>query len=183
MSAMNQALLNAHVRYLLQRHGWLTAAGLLLLLAALAFQWLLVEPLHAGNEDLRNELSAQRRKQVQKPDTQEDSVKRQAAFYATLPDSSDTLRAVAVLNRAAKAGAFTLSNGEYRIARQGNGPLMRYQITVPLHTDYPHVRAWLVQVLNQLPNAALDEVSLKRDDAAAPMLDAKLRLTLFMRAP
>ena len=41
----------------------------------------------------------------------------------------------------------------------------------------------LVQVLNQLPNVALDEISLKRDDAAASALDAKLRLTLFMRAP
>jgi hypothetical protein len=180
---MNHALLNAHLRYQLQRHGWLTVAGLLLLLASLSVQWLLVEPMHASNEDLRSELSAQRRKQVQKPNTQEDSAKRQAAFYATLPDSNDTLHAVAVLNRAAKAGAFTLSNGEYRVARQGSGPLLRYQITVPLHTDYPHVRAWLVQVLNQLPNAALDEISLKRDDAAAPVLDAKLRLTVFMRAP
>jgi hypothetical protein len=53
---------------------------------------------------------------------------------------------------------------------------------VPLHADYPHVHAWLVQVLNQLPNAALDEVSLKRDNAGAPALDAKLRLTLFLRA-
>jgi hypothetical protein len=180
---MNQAMLNAHLHYQLQRHGWMTAVGLLLLLASLAFQWLLVEPLHASNEDLRSELSAQRRKQVQKPDPQEASTKRQAEFYATLPDSSDTLHAVAVLNRAAKAGAFTLSNGEYRMARQGSGPLMRYQITVPLRTDYPHVRAWLVQVLSQLPNVALDEISLRRDDAAAPMLDAKLRLTLFMRAP
>jgi hypothetical protein len=180
---MNQALLNAHLRYQLQRHGWLAAAGLLLLLVAMAFQWLLVEPLHASNEDLRSELSAQRRKQVQKPNPQEDAAKRQAEFYSTLPDSSDTLHAVAVLNRAAKAGAFTLSNGEYRVARQGSGPLIRYQITVPLHADYPHVRAWLVQVLNQLPNVALDEVSLKRDDAAATALDAKLRLTLFMRAP
>ena len=180
---MNQALLNAHLRYQLQRHGWLTGAGLLLLLVSLSLQWLLVEPMHASNEDLRSELSAQRRKRVQKPNLQEDSAKRQAAFYSTLPDSSDTLHAVAVLNRAAKAGAFTLSHGEYRVTRQGSGPLLRYQITVPLHTDYPHVRAWLVQVLNQLPNAALDEVSLKREDAAAPILDAKLRLTLFMRAP
>jgi hypothetical protein len=180
---MNQAMLSAHLRYQLQRHGWLTAAGLILLLTSLVFQWLLVEPLHASNEDLRSELSAQRRKQVQKPNAQEDAAKRQAEFYSTLPDSSDTLHAVAVLNRAAKAGAFTLSNGEYRMTRQGSGPLMRYQITVPLRTDYPHVRAWMVQVLSQLPNVALDEISLRRDDAAAPMLDAKLRLTLFMRAP
>jgi hypothetical protein len=180
---MSQAVLYAHLRYQLQRHGWLAAAGLVLLLASLGLQWLVVDPLHADNEALRSELSAQRRKQVQKPDAQEDASQRQAAFYATLPDSSDTLHAVAVINRAAKAGAFTLSNGEYRMARQGAGALMRYQITVPLRADYPHVHAWLAQVLNQLPNAALDEISLKRDDAGAPALDAKLRLTLFMRAP
>jgi hypothetical protein len=180
---MNQALLNAHFRYQLQRHGWLAVAGLFLLLVSLGLQLLLVDPLRADIEVLRGELSAQRRKQVQKPDPQEDASKRQAAFFSSLPDSSDTLHAVAVLNRAAKAGAFTLSNGEYRMARQGSDPLMRYQITVPLHADYPHVRAWLVQVMNQLPNAALEEISFKRDDAASPTLDAKLRLTLFMRAP
>jgi hypothetical protein len=59
---------------------------------------------------------------------------------------------------------------------------MRYQITVPMRTDYPHIHAWLAQVLAQLPNAALDEVSFKREDAATPELDAKLRLTVFMRA-
>jgi type II secretory pathway component PulM len=180
---MTQALLYAHLRYQLQRHSWLAGAGLALLLASLGLQWLVVDPMHADNEALRSKLAAQRNKQAQKPDAQQDASQRQAAFYAALPDSSDTLHAVAVLNRAAKAGAFSLSNGEYRMARQGSGALLRYQITVPMRADYPHVRAWLAQVLNQLPNAALDEISLKREDAASAVLDAKLRLTLFMRAP
>jgi hypothetical protein len=180
---MSQSLFNAHLRYQLQRHGYLAAVGLFVLMVAFGLQWLLVSPLHASNDALRSELLAQRRQQAQKPNPQEDGAKRQAEFYSTLPDSSDTLHAVAVLNRAAKAGAIKLSNGDYRVVRQGSGPLLRYQITVPLRADYPHVHAWLAQVMNQLPNAALDEISLKRDDAAKSALDAKVRLTLFTRAP
>jgi heme exporter protein D len=179
---MNQAMLNAHFRYQLQRHGWLAAVALAVALFAVLLEWQVVQTMRDSNEALRTELSEQRRQRVKTSNPQEDAAIRQSLFFATLPDSSDTLHAVAVLNRAAKSGAFSLSTGEFRVVRQGNDPLMRYQITVPMRTDYPHIHAWLAQVLTQLPNAALDEVSFKREDAATPELDAKLRLTVFMRA-
>ena len=180
---MNGALLQAHLRYQLHRQGWLAAAGLCLVLLALALQFLWVDGLHARNEELREALRAQRQAQVKKPQASEDKAQRQAAFYASLPEATEATQAISVLNRAAAHHKVALVSAEYRVSKQGTGPLLRYQISVPLHADYVQLHAWLSEVLNALPNAALDDISFKRDDAGTQLLDARVRFTVFLRAP
>lgn len=176
-------MVKAHLRYQLQRHGWLAASGLLLLILAVGLQLLWVDGLHARNAALREELSAQRRAQQQKPRDMEEKSQRQASFYAGLPEANQALEAIAVLNQAAAKNQVSLSTAEYRITRQGSGPLLRYQVSVPMRADYVHLHAWLSQVLNALPNAALDDLSLKREDANLEALDARMRFTVYFRAP
>lgn len=180
---MNSALLQAHLHYQLQRHGWLAAAGLLVLVAAIALQMLWVDSLHARNAALHQELREQRQAQAQKPQANEDKAQRQAAFFATLPDATEAVEAIAVLNQAAQRNKVALVTAEYRVTRAGSGPLLRYQISVPLRADYVHLHAWLTQVLNALPHAALDDISFKRDDVGQEQLDARVRFTVFLRAP
>ncbi|WP_342617521.1 hypothetical protein [Rhodoferax sp. GW822-FHT02A01] len=180
---MSGALIMAHMRYQLQRHGWPAAAGLFVLLAALALQLLWVDSLHARNAELHQELSAQRQAQAQKPQASEARAQAQAAFFATLPDATEAVEAIAVLNQAAARNKVSLVTAEYRVTRLGTGPLLRYQISVPLRADYVHLHAWLAQVMNALPHAALDEVSLRRDDVGQDLLDAHVRFTVFLRAP
>ncbi|RFO95786.1 hypothetical protein DIC66_16495 [Rhodoferax lacus] len=180
---MNSALILAHLRYQLQRQGWLAAAGLALLVLALGLQWAWVDGLHVRNAELHDALSAKRQAQVQKPQAGEEKAQRQAAFYATLPDATEAVEAIGVLNRAAARHKVALVTAEYRVTRQGTGPLLRYQISVPLRADYVHLHAWLSEVMNTLPHAALDDLSLKRDDAAVDVLDARARFTVFLRSP
>jgi hypothetical protein len=180
---MNRTLLKAHAQYQLQRHGWLATAGLMLMLLALALQFLWVDGLHARNAALREELGAQRRGPLQKPKEKEDATQRQATFYASLPESGNALEAIGILNQAAARNQVSLISAEYRATRQGSGPLLRYQVSVPLHADYVHLHAWLSQVMNALPNAALDELTLKRENAGMEALDARMHFTIYFRAP
>jgi type VI protein secretion system component VasK len=180
---MTLTRMQAQARYQLERHGWLAAIGLLVLLLALLLQTTWVASLHADNAALATELAAQRRQQAQKPLAQEEKAQRQASFYAGLPDADAALEAIDVLNRAAARHHLALATAEYRVTRTGAGPLMRYQISLPLRGDYVALHAWLSEVLNTLPNASLDDISLKREDAGQTLLDARLRLTVFMRAP
>jgi len=180
---MSRELMLAHLRYQLQRHGWLAAAGLLVLLLALALQLLWVDGLHNRNAELHQQLSQQRQALVQKPQASEAKAQAQAAFYATLPDANEAVEAIAVLNQSAARNKVALVTAEYRVTRQGTGPLLRYQISVPLRADYGHLHAWLAQVMNALPHAALDDISLKRDDVNQDVLDARVRFTVFLRAP
>jgi hypothetical protein len=177
------ALIQAHLRYQLQRQGWLAAAGLLLVLLALALQFLWVDGLHARNAALQEELSARRQALVQRPQASEAKAQRLAAFYATLPDASEAAEAIGVLNAVAVRHKVSLVTAEYRVTRAGTGPLLRYQISVPLRANYVQLHAWLSEVMNALPNAALDDLSLKRDDAGVELLDARVRLTVYLRAP
>jgi hypothetical protein len=178
---MTRTRLQAHVRYQIERHGWLAAGALAVLLLALLLQWGWVATLEADNTALTAEVAAQRRQLTQKPLAQEDSAQRQAHSYAALPDTEAALEAFDVLNSAAARQRLAVSTAEYRITTSGTGPLLRYQISLPLRGDYVALHAWLSDVLNALPHAALDDISLKREDAGQPLLDARVRLTVFMR--
>jgi heme exporter protein D len=180
---MNKTLLQAHLRYRLQRHGWLAAAGLLVSVLALLLHMFWVEGLYQRNAELQDSLRDQQRTRLQKQPAGEDKAQAQAALFASLPDATQAVDAVAVLNRAAVRNKVALSTAEYRITQSAAGPLLRYQISVPLRSDYVHLRAWLAEVLNTLPSAALDDLNLRRDDVGQELLDARVRFTVFLRAP
>lgn len=169
------------LHYQLERHGRLAAVSLGVLLLALGLQWLWVDGLHAQNQVLREALSAQRA-QAAKPQAVDEKAQSQAEFLASLPDTGQVLEVIAVLNQAASRHQVVLANAEYRLTRQGSGP-SRYQITLPLRAGYVPLHAWLADVLNALPSAALDDISLKREDVGQTVLDARVRLTVFMRGP
>ena len=179
---MNRALLKAHMQYQLQRYGWLAAAGLLLLLLSLGLQLLWVDGLHARNFALREELGALRHGQLQRSNEKENPTQRQTTSYASLPESANALEAIGILNQAAARNKVSLLTAEYRVTRQGSGPLLRYQVSVPLRADYVRLQAWLSQVMNALPNAALDDLTLKRENAALEAIDARMRFTVYFRA-
>ena len=174
--------ISAHVRYQWYRHGWPAVAGLVLIGFAAGLQLLGVEPLRARADALGAAQTVLRQQRVKAPS--QDEVKRGqlTAFYARLPAAADALEAIADIHGAAQVNGVTLAHGEYRLARDGGAPLMRYQITLPARSTYPRLRAWLADTLDAVPNVSLDEISLKRDDAGSDSVDARVRLTLYLRA-
>ena len=173
----------AHLRFQLYRHGWPAAAGLALIAAAMGLQFFGVEEARAHAIELRVEAAAQRQRQMQRPKQDETAGKRLAAFYASLPASTGALEAIEIVHRAAEANGVKLATGEYRLVREGGAQVLRYQITLPARSSYPHLRAWLAEVMNAVPTAALDDLSFRRDDVGGDSVEARVRLTLFLRAP
>ena len=51
------------------------------------------------------------------------------------------------------------------------------------HAEYVAVRRFMIDVLNTLPNAAITEVSITRDEQAEGMVNARLRVTFYLRNP
>ena len=64
--------------------------------------------------------------------------------------------------------------------RERAGELTRYQIVLPVHGDYVHVRRFLASVLRDVPYAALDGVSFERKKVSDATIEARVRLSLFM---
>ena len=116
------------------------------------------------------------------PSREEIQRRESATFYAALPSAGGALDAVAKIHGAASTHGVLLSHGEYRLVRDGSARLWRYQISLPARASYPHLRAWLADTLSAVPSASLDELSLRRADSSGDVVEALVRLTLYMRA-
>jgi uncharacterized small protein (DUF1192 family) len=180
---MRLSILLAYLRFQFYRHGWPAAAGLGLLIGAICLQLFGVDEIKARTADLQAEQAAQRLRAAPKPNADEAASQQRDTFVASLPAATEAVEAVAVIHRAATAHSVTLATGEYRLARDGSAPLVRYQITLPAHAGYQNLRAWLADVMNALPTAALDEIGFRRDDISGDAVEARVRLTLFLKAP
>ncbi len=111
-----------------------------------------------------------------------DSPAQLAAFDSRFPRLQELPHLLSRIDQGALAQRVELRSAEYRLEQVPNEVLLRYRITLPVRARYAQVRGFLDHVLQQLPTAALDEISLQRDgtDPAAP-LQARLRFTLFLR--
>lgn len=182
---MTLASVLAHARFHYYRHGWPAALGLVLLGLAIAVQTLAVPAVQTQTAAARATQEALRQRTQKPPEKQDSAVAQQAAFLASLPvggtdAGSDTVKAI---HRIAAAHGVRLATGEYRMVREGNDPFQRYQITLPASASYPKLRAWVAQMMNEIPNLALDELSLRREDVGTEKIEARMRFTLFMKAP
>lgn len=173
----------AHLRFQMFRHGWPAVAGLTLLIAALGLHGFGVLAAQESTAALRTEQATLHESaRAQSPQAQDTGKQQQLALYAHLPDSRGALLAVDQIHRSAGVHRVELASGEYRVMRDAKGQMARYQITLPARSSYPNLRAWLAEVMNTVPTVALDDISFQRDMAASDVVDARVRLTLWMRA-
>ena len=84
-----------------------------------------------------------------------------------------------LLELAASAGVL-VERAEYAADDQEPG-LSRLRITLPFEGSYAQTRAAIAQLLNGLPNAALDGVDIERPNVDVKALAATLRLSLYFR--
>jgi hypothetical protein len=175
--------LSTHLAFLLHRHGWPAALGVLFM----ALVWPIA---HWGADSTRAETLAlqqaqvaERERRARQPDPQVDQATRLATFEAGLPQAAGALQAVRHIHRSASEHGVVLSTGEYRLVDEPGGRLQRYQITLPADGTYPDLRAWMADVLNELPTMALDELSFKRNNVGEAQVQARVRWSFYLKAP
>ena len=103
-----------------------------------------------------------------------------AMFTRNFPTVSEAPAWILRLHQIAAHNGLALDSGEYRLTNARDGGLARYQITLPLRGGYAQVRSFLEQVLTQIPAAALEEVTIRRDSVGAHATETRVRLTLFL---
>ncbi|WP_071323347.1 hypothetical protein [Janthinobacterium sp. 1_2014MBL_MicDiv] len=84
------------------------------------------------------------------------------------------------LYETAAENGIALDQGQYQLSHDGKGKLWRYEIVLPVHGSYPQVRAFLAQVLAKIPHLALQSVSFERQKVGDAMVEANIRLTLYL---
>jgi len=170
------------VRYRLRLQPWSLLLGATLLVISLLALLAMVVPQKLALEQLQQSVVHMRQ---QIPPHQDLSVEQtpQAAlnsFYQFLPPEADAPRLVGIVLKAAADQGITPDKVEYQLSRNTNAAFSRYQLTLPMHADYVAVRKFSIQVLNTLPNAALSEMSFRRDESGEGMVEARLRITFYL---
>lgn len=100
--------------------------------------------------------------------------------FASLPSHRTLPQWLATMFATAKQLDVVLDVGDYRYIRSREEPYGRYQIELPVYADYATVRRFTARLMNDMPFAVLDDIRLTRDDVDSDIVEAHLRLTLFL---
>lgn len=175
------SMLLVRLRFSLLRLGWPGFAGVLLIFASLGMAHWSADQAREQIVALRSAQADERKREAHRPDPVADQAKRLAEFHGQLPDAAAALEAVQHLHRSAAEHGVTLATGEYRLTREGGTRLQRYQITLPAEGTYPAIRAWIADVLNEMPSMAMEELSLSRKTVNEARVEARVRWTFYLR--
>ncbi|HMW53258.1 MAG TPA: hypothetical protein PLN96_16185 [Zoogloea sp.] len=153
-----------------------------MLLLALAADGLVNRTLAAEAEALRQEARVVVSLRVRPLSPEESDRQRLDRFYASFPDSAGLPDRLIRINGYALARQVAVDRAEYRSSKEPGTPLERVTLNVPAHGDYPTLRAWLGDVLTDMPELAVESLSLKRSTIADPVLEAQVHLAIFLKS-
>ena len=97
-------------------------------------------------------------------------------FFGRTDERTDTLERIHKLARDQK---LEVLQGNYRLGG-GTDRLARYELSLPLRGAYPQIRAFVATVLNEVPSAALEQISFEKQKIGDPAVEAQLKLVLFL---
>lgn len=156
--------------------------GLGLLVFTLAFVVGALAPAWQMRDSLReSEALAMKRKAraIDAPQTEISPDAAIARLRAWLPSQGDARQDVLRLQNIADRHGLQLRSGDYRVQPLLELGVVQHMVVVPVQGRYIELRAFAMDALNDLPSLALDQISLKRESAAATQLDARLQFTLY----
>lgn len=150
----------------------------LLLAATAALQAWAVQPLRARMERLESGSSAAARAALRAPG--EDPARQLNTFYKQFRTADALPDHLARLYHVAQAHGITLRQGDYKLLRERDAPLTRYQVVLPVQGPYVKVRRFVAATLDAIPVAALDQISFERKRIDDGVVEAQIRFTFFL---
>ena len=103
------------------------------------------------------------------------------AFYAALGPRRYAEQQVRTLFALAAKNGLSLSQGEYKTGYDRNARVTTYQVNLPVKGGYGAIWQFAMGALREIPFASLDEINFRRDGIQDPSVEARLRLTLYLK--
>ncbi|WP_075796616.1 hypothetical protein [Massilia putida] len=104
-----------------------------------------------------------------------------AAFYGALGERGGAEQQVKTLFGLAAKSGLVLRQGEYKAGHDRNAHVYTYQVNLPVKGSYQAIWQFAMAALRAIPFASLDEISFHRDAIGDATVEARLRLTLYLR--
>ncbi|MET3109279.1 hypothetical protein AAKU58_004130 [Oxalobacteraceae bacterium GrIS 1.18] len=105
------------------------------------------------------------------------------AFTQNLGNPDDLENYVKTLFALAQVHDVALPDGEYKIGGYVQEGFLTYEVALPIKGTYPSIQAFCEDVLLTLPYVALDSIQFHRESVALEEVEAKVRLTMYLRSP
>lgn len=102
------------------------------------------------------------------------------SFYKIFPNASSAPDNLNKIYEAAKAHSLALEQGEYRMSRDENSKLVRYEIIFPVKGTYPQIRKFVNQVLKNIPTIALENITFQRQKVGESTIQSQIRFMLYL---
>lgn len=162
--------------------GWPGVAGIALLLGCLAFYFSAIRTTQARLETARQTVIDLQQHGKDASELHRDlaPAEQLAEFYRTFPDEKNLLSWMEKVFTLARDQGISLEQGEYKLNRDRIGKLVRFQMTLPIRGEYPQIRKFLDSLLTEIPIVSLEHLQLERRKVGDPVLEARIRLTLYL---
>ena len=182
-SAPSRSVLAEAARRRIRAAGWAGALGIGLAGFALSFDLTGNRALEAEADSLyrqaRAAQRAQRRQAVPPP-----SPRAQLdAFLQRIPEDAALPELLVRLHGHAQARGLRTDKADYRSSRLPGSPLEQVSLDLPLKGSYPSLRAWLGDLQAEMPELAIDSLSLRRARIGDSELEARVRIVIYLRRP
>ncbi len=103
-----------------------------------------------------------------------------AEFYRIFPGDKNLVPWLEKIFAIAQNEGLTLDRGEYKVSTDRFGKLTRFQMTLPVKSEYPRIRKFLNTVRAEIPIVSLEHLQFERQRIDDPMVDAKIVLALYL---
>jgi hypothetical protein len=104
-----------------------------------------------------------------------------AAFYGALGARGSAEQQVRILFVLAAKSGLVLRQGDYKAGYDRNAQVYTYQVNLPVKGSYGAIWQFAMAALRAIPFASLDEITFHRDAIGDATVDARLKLTLYLR--
>ena len=164
---------------------WLVTGGLLAFAAG--FYLSMVQAAQSDVEMQRHRLHAllEESRIAEHPESrlkQLSTPKQLEAFYQFFPPERSIPDWIEKISNATAKNRLYLRQGEYQVVRDKSSKLLLYQVMLPVKGTYPNLRAFIDEVLTEVPIASLDNVKFERQRIGDDALVSTVMLTLHLRS-
>ncbi|HJV26887.1 MAG TPA: hypothetical protein VJ673_14460 [Aromatoleum sp.] len=161
--------------------GWIGGVGAALLLIALAASWFVAR----DTDERRAALAAERAALLRGEGRQTpvvDERERLKTFYDRFPPAADLPARLHRLDELAVSHGVTSKRTDYRSGTASGTSLQVVSLAIPIEGEFKAIYDWLADVLNDMPEVALESLNVKRADSATSAVEAEARLQIYLRS-
>lgn len=102
-------------------------------------------------------------------------------FDSNFPNAESINTTWGKLSQLLEKSGLIVEHSVYESSPEKHAGLLRYRLNTPVKATYPQIRDFLAEVMQAIPNAALDSVYFKRESVDSPIVDANISLVIYVR--